>query len=510
MHVTKRYFDDTVSFIVELLRYDSSLKESEENAPFGKEAADCLAAFLAKAESFGFQTKNYDGYVGEVIFGEGEPFAVLAHLDVVPAGSGWKYPPFGGVINDDVSDTGVTGKKIWGRGALDDKSPAACCLFALKALKDEGFTPNREIHLILGCNEECGWKCIEHYKSVATMPKEGFTPDADFPVIYAEKGILHVALSFPIENAPFKTLTAGERVNMVCDKATALLHKDAGGALSLYERFTECYYDNTTGYVVTYGKSAHASKPQDGENALEKLLAFLATTNEDCKKTYDVLFHDTLGLQAMQDETGKLTMSPDLAEYKDGTLTVTVDIRFPATHQKDEVLSILENAGVAYEIKNYQAPLYNNPNGKMIRTLLSVYNQRMNTQAQPIAIGGGTYARALECGCAFGPELPDGQSTIHQPNEFVTFDHIELMNELYYEALYRLTAEKQKYHVACVKKIRRPIDESAPVSADESVETVYDEAPVSADDGVEAVYDEAPVTIDEVANEAPAQAILLQ
>lgn len=327
------------------------------------------------------------------------------------------------------------------------------------------------------------------------MPKEGFTPDADFPVIYAEKGILHVALSFPIENAPFKTLTAGERVNMVCDKATALLHKDAGGALSLYERFTECYYDNTTGYVVTYGKSAHASKPQDGENALEKLLAFLATTNEDCKKAYDVLFNDTLGLQAMQDETGKLTMSPDLAEYKDGTLTVTVDIRFPATHQKDEVLSILENAGVAYEIKNYQAPLYNNPNGKMIRTLLGVYNQRMNTQAQPIAIGGGTYARALECGCAFGPELVGGQSTIHQPNEFVTFEHIELMNELYYEALYRLTAEKQKYHVACVKKIRRPIDESAPVSADETVEAAYDEAPVTTDDG---------------ANDAPAQAILLQ
>ena len=200
MHLTERYFDETVEFIVEILQYASTQGEPEEGAPFGKETAACLSAFLAKAESFGFETKNYDGYIGEVIFGEGEPFAILAHLDVVPAGDGWKYPPFGGVINDDLSDSGVAGKKIWGRGALDDKSPAVCCLYALKALKDEGITPKRQIKLILGCNEESGWQCIEHYKKVATLPKEGFTPDADFPVIYAEKGILHFTLSFPMEN----------------------------------------------------------------------------------------------------------------------------------------------------------------------------------------------------------------------------------------------------------------------------------------------------------------------
>ena len=130
MHITERYFDETVDFIAEILRYDSSMKAAEENAPFGKEVAACLQAFLAKAESFGFETKNYDNYVGEVIFGKGEPFAILAHLDVVPAGDGWTYPPFGGVINDDESSTGVKGKKIWGRGALDDKGPAVCCLYS--------------------------------------------------------------------------------------------------------------------------------------------------------------------------------------------------------------------------------------------------------------------------------------------------------------------------------------------------------------------------------------------
>ena len=450
MHVTQRYFDETVQTIVEMLQYDSSLSQPAEGAPFGKGAADCLSAFLAKAESFGFETKNYDGYAGEVLFGEGEPFAILAHLDVVPAGDGWKYPPFGGVINDDVSDCGVTGKKIWGRGALDDKAPAVCCLYALKALKDAGILPKRQIKLILGCNEESGWKCIEHYNKVATLPEEGFTPDADFPVIYAEKGILHFTLSFPLENAPFKTLTAGERVNMVCSKATALLTKEAGSKLALYPRFAECFYDNTTGYMTTYGKSAHASTPHKGDNALKKAFAFFAELHEGCKEVYELLFEDRLGLTKMQDETGPLTMAPNLACYENGVLKITIDVRFPATHTKEEVLAPFEANGVQWKVNNYQAPLYNDPNGPLIRTLLSVYNERTGANASPIAIGGGTYARALKKGCAFGPEVPGEESTIHQPNEFVSFERIALMNEIYYEAILRATC-KEKYRIMTVK-----------------------------------------------------------
>ncbi len=111
-HAMQKYFNDIVQSTVDILKFDSSLKEAEEGYPFGKETADCLHFFLNLAETMGFETHNYDNYVGEVVFGEGKEFAILAHLDVVPAGSGWKYPPFGGVINDDVSDGGVEGTKI--------------------------------------------------------------------------------------------------------------------------------------------------------------------------------------------------------------------------------------------------------------------------------------------------------------------------------------------------------------------------------------------------------------
>ncbi len=445
-NVMHKYFNDIVNSTVEIIKFDSSLKPAEDGCPFGKEAADCLQYFLQLAESMGFATRNYDNYVGEVIFGEGKDFAILAHLDVVPAGNGWKYPPFGGVINDEPSEGGVLGTKIWGRGAMDDKAPAIVCLYALKALKDQGITPKRTFKLIVGCNEECGWKCIEHYNKVAVMPEEGFTPDADFPVIYAEKGILHFTTSFAIDEAPMSALNAGERANMVCDLATAVLTRKAAEQLVYYQNpieGTHFSYDNTTNILRVTGKSAHGSVPHKGANALQAMLYFFSTFNPDCKKAYDLLFDDVTGLKALQDETGVLTMSPDVASFKDGVLKITTDIRFPATLALEEVTSKLDAFGAEYVIDNYQAPLFNDKKSPLISTLMSVYNEETGANAQPIAIGGGTYARALKCGCAFGPELPDMEATIHQPNEYVTFDQLRFMSNVYYKAL-KTIGEPQK------------------------------------------------------------------
>lgn len=440
-HPMDKYFDKIVNSTVEILKFDSSMKAPEgENGeyPFGKETADCLAYFLSLAESFGFETHNYDNYIGEVVFGTGRAFAILAHLDVVPAGNGWKYPPFGGIINDDVSAGGVTGRKIWGRGAMDDKTPAIVCLYALKALKDSGYLPKRKIKLIVGCNEECGWKCIEHYNNANKMPEEGFTPDANFPVIYAEKGIFHFTSFFQIENAPMTALTAGQRANMVCDYAEAVITRKVAEALVTYENpvvGTTLSYDNTTNILKAYGKSAHGSTPEKGANALQALLLFLGTFSAEIQTAYDILFNDVLGLKTLEDETGRLTLSPDVASLEKGVLKITSDVRFPATLPLSSVTDKLDGANVVFETANYQAPLYNDPNGSLISTLNGVYNQITGKDEKPVAIGGGTYARALKCGCAFGPEVCGEEDTIHQVNEYVTFDRIKLMSKVYFEAI---------------------------------------------------------------------------
>lgn len=410
-------FEKTVESISKIIQFDSSQQPPLKGMPFGKGAADCLESFLELAKSFGFKTKNYDNYAGEVEFGEGEDFAVLAHLDVVPAGSGWTHAPFGGEID-------YVNQRIWGRGAMDDKGPAVIALYCMKQLKDEGFAPQKTIKLIVGCNEESGWECIKYYSEHAKMPETGFSPDADFPVIYAEKGILQLKLKFPATGG-FTFIRGGERPNMVCDycEAAAPEYADRLKLLNL------SYKD---GKVISRGKSAHGSTPHLGINAIAPVLKYL-----NLDEMHRVLFEDKY-LQSFEDETGKLTFSPNVIESCGGEIFVTCDIRYPATLNKQKILSYFDTNGIAYEVVHEQAPLYNDINCKLITTLCGVYNEVTGKHMRPVAIGGGTYARALKCGAAFGPEEEGEESTIHKPDEYITFKKIETCLKIYKLALQKL------------------------------------------------------------------------
>lgn len=417
-----KLFDETVKSISEIVKFDSSQQPPEEGAPFGKPTADCLEYFLNLAKSFGFETVNYDNYAGEVIFGEGEDFAILAHLDVVPAGNGWSHEPFGGEID-------YANGKIWGRGAMDDKGPAVIVLYCMKALKDEGFIPKKKIKLIVGCNEENGWECIKYYNAHAKTPETGFSPDADFPVIYAEKGILQLKLKFSPDGkdfSGFEKLCGGERANMVCDYCEVCAPADM-------EKLKKYNLTYENGKVVSRGKSAHGSTPELGVNAIPPVLKYLGLDG-----IHKILFEEQ-GFSTFADETGKLTYSPNVIEQKDGAIYVTCDIRYPATYAKEQVLHVLESRGVEYEILHEQLPLYNPADCELIKTLCEAYNEVTGKHMKPVAIGGGTYARALKCGAAFGPEEEGEESTIHKPNEYITFEKIEKCLKIYKLAIQRLT-----------------------------------------------------------------------
>ena len=419
------YFDDIVKNLAQAITYDSSQAPAADGMPFGEGAAKCLDFYLSLAEFLGFETHNYDNYVGEVVWGSGKDFAVLAHIDVVPAGSGWTHEPFGGEIDED-------NKKIWGRGAMDDKGPAMTVLYAMYALKEEGFVPRRTIKLILGCNEEAGWACIDHYNKVAKMPEEGISPDADFPVIYAEKGIMQARFAFAVPDAHFTGLKGGSRANMVCDYCEVRAPRD-DRAIAKLNLIDGLNLKEENGKIVSRGKSAHGSTPEKGVNAIRAILDYLGLQH-----IRTALFEECMGLKGLEDETGKLTLSPDIIEQSGGTIYVTCDIRYPATIGRERIVAILDAQGVPYETKHEQAPLYNDRNGKLIQTLLGVYNDVTGAKAQPIAIGGGTYARALKCGAAFGPEEAGEESTIHQPDEYITFEKIEKCFKIYKLALKKL------------------------------------------------------------------------
>ena len=143
----------------ELVRIPSVSVPGTGRAPYGAECRRALDWFLSRASEMGFQTRDVDGHCGWCEYGEGEEMvAVLCHLDVVPAGDGWHYPPY---------DCTWAGGRIYGRGVIDDKGPAAAALYALKAVRDSGAPLHRRVRLLVGCNEEKGSSCIRHYVAVS-------------------------------------------------------------------------------------------------------------------------------------------------------------------------------------------------------------------------------------------------------------------------------------------------------------------------------------------------------
>ncbi len=419
----EKYLPLIKNSLKKVIQIPSVEDKPQKDMPFGKGVYDALNYVLDLANSLGFETKNYDNYIGEVIWGEGEEMAILTHLDVVPVGkeSDWIYPPFSGEEVDG---------KIYGRGTMDDKGPAIVCLYCMKALKDEGFIPNKKIKLILGCNEESGWKCIDHYNKVAKMPEFGFSPDADFPVLYAEKGILHVGFYFD-NDLNLESIAGGDRINVVCDKCEAIA--------PFIESLAEIYgVKSENEKLVTYGKTAHGSTPSKGVNAIHPMICYLESVGLVSSKIREYLFEDKLALTKICDDTGYLTMSPDVITIKDGKIFVKVDIRYPSTYDGEKLKKQLEEIA-PYEVLSHQLPLYNDKESFLVKTLLNIFNDTMGTSYEPMAIGGGTYARALKMGTAFGPEMPGEETTIHQPNEYVTIENLKLQFTMYKKAIKELT-----------------------------------------------------------------------
>src|SRR5699024_4724518 len=131
-----------------LLRIDSVRDDDQatEDAPVGPGPKEALEAFLQIGERDGFKTKNFSNLAGHMEYGEGdEILGVLAHVDVVPTGTGWETDQFDPVIKDG---------RIYARGSSDDKGPGMAVYYALKIIKDLGLPVNKKVRFILGTDEE--------------------------------------------------------------------------------------------------------------------------------------------------------------------------------------------------------------------------------------------------------------------------------------------------------------------------------------------------------------------
>lgn len=417
-----------------------------EFAPFGKANRQALDAMLKIGKRDGFNTEDVDGYAGHIDIGEGdETFGILGHLDVVPVNKvGWDSNPFEVVIKDD---------KLYGRGVADDKGPLLAGYYAAKIINSLNLPVKMKIRVIFGCNEELGSRCVKYYFSKKPYPKMGFTPDASFPVVYGEKAGCEFVIEGNVEKGGLIYLSAGNRANIVPETCEAVICGNYKQYIDSYKNFLSM--NNLTGDIeeegnhtklVLKGKSAHASTPEEGMNAVVYLCKYLATVVDN--KLVDFILEyldDYNGKKLGIDHVGvmgPLTLNLGIISYCKENFKLTLDLRCPHDMDFDNMISRFQTVCANYgfnETHNIGEALYVDPDSKLIQTLHKAYvNVTGNTVNQPQTMGGGTYAKSMPNCVAFGAEFLGEDNLIHGNNENIKIESLLKATEIYCQAIYNL------------------------------------------------------------------------
>lgn len=383
-----------------LLQIDSTNADAGPaipGAPLGIGINEAINYVLKLGESFGFNTKNCDGYCGYIEMGQGEEMiGILTHVDTVPVGDGWSVNPF---------DLTIDGDKAYGRGTIDNKGPTLVALYAMKALADSGAPINKRVRLIIGGDEEGEqWHCMNRYKATEEAPTYAFSPDSGYPAIYAEKGILNVCIKKKLEPAIHNLgFFSGNQINTVPDYAKAIV--------------SDAVYEST-------GKPAHASQPHEGINAMFLLASELRMLGLEHPflDLIDIATSEGLNIDFEDEISGKLTVNPSIANVNQEKAVLKCDIRYPVTMKGTDIRDHIERAvtplGFSVNINYDLPPLHIEKESYLIDALQKIYEDYTGDTTGPKAIGGGTYARAFDNAVAFGGRFPEEPNTCHQTDEY--------------------------------------------------------------------------------------------
>ena len=447
--LAKKYEENCLSSLVELVRKKSVYDESSisNDAPYGKGVKSGLDCLEKMAAAMGFNARNVDGHCVEISYGEnnGPLIGIYAHCDVVPASGKWDNPPFEGKIVGEGKE-----KKVIGRGTSDDKGPLIAALYSLKLLKDNGLISNYKVRLVAGGDEERGSSCLDYYFKTKNNPHcdYGFTPDADFPLIYAEKGIVHGSLTKLINLSPIVAIDGGAASNAVCDKMVVTIPTD--------KKFLKKFLDEKINgdvseageiMIVTFkGKSAHGSTPELGESAMAKGFAFLGSYyNNKFLLNLAKAIIDTRGSlfkgNATSKELGESTYNYGLVSYNSkNVLTISLDYRYGEDANADEAVNNLSKfVDMTFVPSSKSDILLFDKKSPLVATLMKSYKHMTHKFFdKPMAIGGGTYAKEAKNIVAYGSAFKGHPGNIHSPNEYIYVKDLFAQIAIYADAIYKL------------------------------------------------------------------------
>ena len=443
-----------LSVLEELVAIRSVKGEPVQGAPFGTGPRAALDKMAGICRNTGFDTRICSDVVGTAdLVPEGCKFpslGILCHLDVVPADGqkGWETDPFKMCEKDGV---------LYGRGVIDDKGPLAAAFIAMKCVKDLGIPLKKGVRLIFGTDEENGSEDLAIYRKKENLPEFVFTPDASFPVINIEKGMMRSRFTAAYHGGDIISFHGGSIPNAVPDHAECIV---SGFSAEEIKKAAD-NYTSSAEFIVTedkdnvkiecIGRSAHASTPESGINAVTALMGLLSCLPLTAGKQTDIIsgltsvfpFGETdgasVGLKRSDEKSGALTLVFSIFDMENGKCNGCIDVRFPVCLSLSDVekaeREALEKAGCKFDGYMGDEPHITDADSDFVKALLSVYERIEGEKGKCIAIGGGTYVHNIEGGVAFGAERGDTDYHMHGANEFITVD--ELMKDalLFAEAI---------------------------------------------------------------------------
>ena len=444
--LTAPYQKELMKTLEKFVAINSTYDEKTINAenPFGAGVSDALNFITELARKDRFEVNNYDNKIVEILYARGEKnLTIMAHADVVPAGSGWNDDPF-----KLVEKKGI----LYGRGVADDKGPLLAAYYAFKALRDEGLLGGYEIRFLVGGNEERGSACMEHYFHTLhkKQPTLGFSPDSDFPLIFAEKGIINFEVSTDVEIPGLISLIGGVASNAVIDRCDLKMELDLDFlkyVMKNYHRNEAIIHTEDDVTTVTFiGKAAHGALPELGVNAGLMALSCLAGYTKNPKLTQLVKLYTPLDgsgykCDAESDEMGHNSSNVGLVSIINGQFKMTVNFRYVNTCKEEELLKTIKTSNKEFDVNILSTSplLYYPKDNKLIKTLLSAYrDETLDFKSEPLAIGGGTYAKEADNVVAFGMQFPGWESNMHSPGESIRKEDLFKGMSVYARAIIEL------------------------------------------------------------------------
>jgi succinyl-diaminopimelate desuccinylase len=172
--------------------------------------------------------------------------------------------------------------------------------------------------------------------------------------------------------------------------------------------------------------------------------------NKELKDTLSVLDYNlamdldghNMGIDLHDDASGKLVLNLGKIRLENENLETYINIRYPVTFKEEDVTekirTIFEGEGFTFEVTAHDGPLYYPKDAAFIRKLMDVYAKETGDHSEPLAIGGGTYAKMMKNIVAFGPLLPGREDTLHQLDEYVLIEDLMTCARIYANAMIEL------------------------------------------------------------------------